>query len=90
MVRSTGAVLVLPQIAPALAAGCTAVLKPAELTPLSATAVAELAIRAGIPPGVLNVVIGDAKSIGETMLKSKEVGWTLNIERMHSRSELLV
>ncbi|GAQ91062.1 succinate-semialdehyde dehydrogenase (NADP+) [Klebsormidium nitens] len=61
------------KLAPALAAGCTAVLKPAELTPLSATAVAELALRAGIPAGVINIVMGDAKSIGETLLKSKEV-----------------
>ena len=46
--------------APALAAGCTMVLKPAEQTPLSALAVAELADRAGLPPGVLSVVTGDA------------------------------
>ena len=46
--------------APALAAGCTMVLKPAEQTPLSALAVAELADRAGLPTGVLSVVTGDA------------------------------
>jgi succinate-semialdehyde dehydrogenase/glutarate-semialdehyde dehydrogenase len=46
--------------APALAAGCTMVLKPAEQTPLSALAVCELAERAGVPPGVFNVVTGDA------------------------------
>ncbi|MET1009438.1 MAG: NAD-dependent succinate-semialdehyde dehydrogenase, partial [Gaiellaceae bacterium] len=46
--------------APALAAGCTMVLKPAEQTPLSALAVAELADRAGLPPGVLSIVTGDA------------------------------
>src|SRR5688500_3899750 len=45
---------------PALAAGCTVVLKPAEQTPFSALAMAELAERAGIPKGVLNVVTGDA------------------------------
>jgi len=48
--------MITRKIAPALAAGCTAVIKPAEDTPLSALALAELAQRAGIPPGVLNVV----------------------------------
>jgi acyl-CoA reductase-like NAD-dependent aldehyde dehydrogenase len=47
------------KIAPALAAGCTIVLKPAEQTPLTALRVGELALEAGIPPGVLNVVTGD-------------------------------
>ncbi len=47
--------------APALAAGCTMVLKPAEQTPLSALAVAELGLRAGVPAGVLNVVTGDGE-----------------------------
>ena len=47
------------KIGPALAAGCTIVLKPAELTPLSALAFAELAHEAGLPPGVLNIVTGD-------------------------------
>ena len=41
------------------------VLKPAEATPLTALALAELARRAGIPAGVLNIVVGDAKQIGE-------------------------
>jgi len=41
------------------------VLKPAEATPLTALALAELAHRSGIPPGVLNIVVGDAKAIGE-------------------------
>ena len=45
--------------APALAAGCTMVLKPAEQTPLSTLAVAELGLRAGVPAGVFNVVTGD-------------------------------
>lgn len=49
---------------PALAAGCTMVLKPAPQTPFSALALAELASRAGIPPGVINVVTGDAVEIG--------------------------
>lgn len=50
---------------PALAAGCTMVLKPASKTPLSALALAELAQRAGVPPGVFSVVTGDARGIGE-------------------------
>lgn len=49
---------------PALAAGCTMILKPAEQTPLSALALAELAQRAGIPKGVFNVLTGDAQTIG--------------------------
>jgi len=49
---------------PALAAGCTVVLKPAGATPFSALALAELAERAGIPKGVFNVVTGDSKAIG--------------------------
>jgi succinate-semialdehyde dehydrogenase/glutarate-semialdehyde dehydrogenase len=49
---------------PALAAGCTVVLKPAEQTPFSALAMAELAERAGIPKGVLNIVTGDAPAVG--------------------------
>ncbi|GJG97859.1 NAD-dependent succinate-semialdehyde dehydrogenase [Cupriavidus pauculus] len=50
---------------PALAAGCTMVLKPASKTPLSALALAELALRAGVPAGVFSVVTGDARAIGE-------------------------
>ncbi|MBB4577237.1 acyl-CoA reductase-like NAD-dependent aldehyde dehydrogenase [Rhizobium lentis] len=53
--------------APALAAGCSVVLKPSEFTPFSALALAELAARAGIPDGVLNVVTGDANAIGAEM-----------------------
>ena len=52
------------KIAPALAAGCTVVCKPASETPLSALAIAELCDRAGIPPGVVNVVCGDTRAIG--------------------------
>ena len=52
--------MITRKAAPALAAGCTMVLKPAEQTPLSALALAELAHRAGIPAGVFNVVTGDA------------------------------
>ena len=49
---------------PALAAGCTVVIKPATQTPFSALALAELAERAGVPKGVLNVITGSAKEIG--------------------------
>jgi succinate-semialdehyde dehydrogenase/glutarate-semialdehyde dehydrogenase len=51
----------------ALAAGCTVVAKPASQTPFTALALAELAQRAGFPPGVLNVVTGDAEAIGRTL-----------------------
>jgi succinate-semialdehyde dehydrogenase/glutarate-semialdehyde dehydrogenase len=52
---------------PALAAGCTMVVKPAEQTPFSALALAELAQRAGVPPGVFSVVTGNAPAIGGEM-----------------------
>lgn len=55
---------------PALAAGCTVVIKPASETPLSALALAELAERAGIPAGVVNVVTGDARAIGGALTSS--------------------
>ncbi|HET9701321.1 MAG TPA: aldehyde dehydrogenase family protein, partial [Burkholderiales bacterium] len=58
------AAMITRKAAPALAAGCTMVLKPAEQTPLSALALAELAQRAGVPPGVLNVVTGPPEAIG--------------------------
>ncbi len=51
--------MITRKVAPALAAGCPVVIKPAELTPLTALAAAELAIRAGIPAGVLNIVTAD-------------------------------
>ena len=47
------------KLGPALAAGCTVVLKPAEQTPLSALRLGELALEAGFPPGVVNVLTGD-------------------------------
>jgi acyl-CoA reductase-like NAD-dependent aldehyde dehydrogenase len=50
------------KVAPALAAGCTIVLKPAEQTPLTALRLGELALEAGLPPGVLNVVTGDGET----------------------------
>jgi succinate-semialdehyde dehydrogenase/glutarate-semialdehyde dehydrogenase len=58
---------------PALAAGCTMVLKPSEETPLSAFALAVLAERAGIPPGVFNIVSGDAVAIGGALTSSDVV-----------------
>ena len=59
--------MITRKVSPALAAGCTVVIKPAEATPFSAFALAELAARAGFPPGVLNVITGDAQSIGGEM-----------------------
>jgi len=61
------AAMITRKVAPALAAGCPIVLKPAELTPLSALALAVLAERAGVPKGVFSVVIGDSKAIGGEM-----------------------
>jgi succinate-semialdehyde dehydrogenase / glutarate-semialdehyde dehydrogenase len=58
------AAMITRKVAPALAAGCTAVVKPAPETPLTALALAALAERAGIPPGVLNIITGDAPAIG--------------------------
>ena len=58
---------------PALAAGCTMVVKPAAATPLSALALAALAERAGVPPGVFNVVTGDAAVIGDELTASPVV-----------------
>ncbi|SDB92025.1 NAD-dependent succinate-semialdehyde dehydrogenase [Paraburkholderia lycopersici] len=65
--------MVTRKAGPALAAGCTMVLKPSEETPLSAFALAELAVEAGIPRGVFNVVSGDAPAIGDTLMASKAV-----------------
>ena len=58
------------KIAPALAAGCTVVCKPATATPLSALAIAELACRAGIPAGVINIVTGITREIGAELTAS--------------------
>ncbi|MCH8098701.1 MAG: NAD-dependent succinate-semialdehyde dehydrogenase, partial [Proteobacteria bacterium] len=59
--------MITRKVAPALAAGCTVVAKPASQTPFSATALAELAERAGMPAGVFNVVTGKASEIGAEM-----------------------
>jgi succinate-semialdehyde dehydrogenase / glutarate-semialdehyde dehydrogenase len=61
------AAMITRKVGPALAAGCPIVLKPAELTPYSALALAVLAERAGVPRGVFSVVIGDSKAIGAEM-----------------------
>ena len=68
--------MITRKVAPALAAGCTVVIKPAEQTPLSALAVAELAQRAGLPPGVLNVITADSErsiAIGRVLCTSDTV-----------------
>jgi len=65
--------MITRKVAPALAAGCTAVIKPAEQTPLSALALAELAQRAGMPPGVFNIVTADEKqsiAVGKVLCDS--------------------
>jgi len=65
--------MITRKVAPALAAGCTVVIKPAELTPLTALAAAELAMRAGIPAGVLNVLTADSDNsiaIGKELCES--------------------
>lgn len=59
--------MITRKAAPALAAGCAIVIKPASETPLSALALAELARRAGIPDGVLNVVVGSSSDIGNEL-----------------------
>ncbi|WP_211444253.1 NAD-dependent succinate-semialdehyde dehydrogenase [Collimonas humicola] len=65
--------MVTRKAAPALAAGCTMILKPAEQTPLSALALAYLAQQAGVPAGVLNVITGDAVQIGGVLTASDVV-----------------
>jgi acyl-CoA reductase-like NAD-dependent aldehyde dehydrogenase len=80
--------LVAHKIAPALAAGCAVVLKPASQTPLSALLLAELETEAGLPPGWLNVLAGPASEIGDVLVEdervraitftgSADVGWKL-------------
>ena len=80
--------LVAHKIAPALAAGCAVVLKPASQTPFSALLLAELETEAGLPPGWLNVLVGPASELGDVLIEdervraitftgSGEVGWKL-------------
>src|SRR6476620_10233343 len=91
--------LVAHKIAPALAAGCAVVLKPASQTPLSALLLAELATEAGLPPGWLNVLVGPASEIGDVLVEddrvkaitftgSSEIGWKLK-ERAARKKVLL-
>ena len=65
--------LVAHKIAPALAAGCAVVLKPASQTPLSALLLAELEDEAGLPPGWLNVVVGPSSEIGDVLVEDERV-----------------
>ncbi|AYC33874.1 NAD-dependent succinate-semialdehyde dehydrogenase [Pseudomonas cavernae] len=67
------AAMITRKVAPALAAGCSIVVKPANETPLSALALAELAQRAGVPAGVLNIVTGDAVAIGAQLTGHPQV-----------------
>ncbi len=87
--------LVAHKIAPALAAGCAVVLKPASATPFAALFLAELEEEAGLPPGWINVVSGSAGAIGDTLVEdervrlltftgSGNVGWGL-AERAHRK-----
>jgi acyl-CoA reductase-like NAD-dependent aldehyde dehydrogenase len=80
--------LVAHKVAPALAAGCAVVVKPAAQTPLAALLLAELELEAGLPPGWINVVVGRASEIGDVFVEdervrlitftgSAEVGWKL-------------
>jgi len=65
--------MITRKVAPALAAGCTVVIKPSDFTPYSALALAVLAERAGIPPGVINVVTGMPTQIGAEILANETV-----------------
>jgi hypothetical protein len=65
--------LVAHKVAPALAAGCPVVLKPASTTPLSALFLANLEEEAGLPPGWLNVVAGSASEIGDVLVEDERV-----------------
>lgn len=67
------AAMITRKLGPALAVGCTMVVKPAEQTPLSALALGELALEAGIPAGVVNIVTGDAAAIGGELLSNPTI-----------------
>lgn len=67
------AAMITRKAAPALAAGCTMIIKPAPQTPFSALALAKLAEMAGIPAGVINVITGDAVQIGQTLCEHPDV-----------------
>ena len=65
--------MIVRKIAPAIAAGCTVILKPASSTPLSAIAIFEIFHEVGLPAGVANLVIGPSKEIGKTLTDSDDV-----------------
>lgn len=67
------AAMITRKVGPALAAGCTVVIKPAGQTPLTAIKLVQLAKQAGIPDGVVNIVTGDSKAIGEAWLQDTRV-----------------
>lgn len=67
------AAMITRKVGPALAAGCTMIVRPASETPYSALAMAELAKRAGIPAGVINIVTGQSKPIGGTLTTHPDV-----------------
>lgn len=67
------AAMITRKVAPALAVGCTAVIKPATLTPLTAFKLVDLAIESGIPPGVLNVVTGSSQEISKSWQEDERV-----------------
>ncbi|WP_217556573.1 NAD-dependent succinate-semialdehyde dehydrogenase [Paenibacillus sp. GbtcB18] len=67
------AAMITRKVGPALAAGCTCIVKPAEQTPLTALYMAKLAEEAGIPAGVLNIVTGEASVIGDTLFADSRV-----------------
>ncbi|MDP3494324.1 MAG: NAD-dependent succinate-semialdehyde dehydrogenase [Hyphomonadaceae bacterium] len=67
------AAMITRKVGPAIAAGCTAVLKPSELTPYSALAIALLGEEAGLPPGVFNIVTGDAEPIGRVLTEDPRI-----------------
>ncbi|MBN8758480.1 MULTISPECIES: NAD-dependent succinate-semialdehyde dehydrogenase [unclassified Variovorax] len=67
------AAMITRKVAPALAAGCTIIVKPAQQTPLTALALAELAVRAGVPAGVLSVLTGSSRAIGGVLTGSMDV-----------------
>ena len=64
---------VICKVAPALAAGCTMVLKPSEVSPLSALIIAEILHEAGVPPGVFNLVNGDGVNVGQALASHRDV-----------------
>ncbi|MEQ9616764.1 MAG: NAD-dependent succinate-semialdehyde dehydrogenase [Phycisphaerales bacterium] len=65
--------MITRKLGPALACGCTTVIKPAEETPLSAIAIGELALEAGIPDGVVNIVTGEPREIGDALFADDRV-----------------